>query len=63
MQTEDGVLVVFVFEQLAVPTGEAVARLAEELQGLLLVDVAEHRPLGRHPHRFWRRAANHTARH
>jgi hypothetical protein len=58
MQAEDGVLVVFVFEQLAVPTGEAVARLAEELQGLLLVDVAEYGPLGRHPHRFWKRAAN-----
>lgn len=39
------VLVVLVLGQLAVATGQQVAGLTEQLQGLLLVDVAEHGPL------------------
>lgn len=39
------VLVILVLKQLTVPTGESVARLTEQLQWLLLVDVAKHGPL------------------
>lgn len=49
-----GLPVVLVLEELAVSAGEQVARLAEELQRLLLVDVAEDGPLGRRqPVHLW----------
>ena len=47
------VLVVLVLEQLTVPTGQQVARLTEQLQGLLFVDVAESWPLIGHATGFW----------
>lgn len=36
------ILMVLVLQQLTVPAGQSVARLAEQLQRLLLVDVTEH---------------------
>ena len=47
------VLVVLVLEQLTVPAGQQVARLTEQLQGLLFVDVAERWPLIGHATGFW----------
>jgi len=45
--------VVLVLHQLAVPAGQQVAGLAEQLQRLLFVDVAEHRPLSRRAGGLW----------
>lgn len=46
-------LVILVFQQLAVSAGESVARLAEKLQRLLLVDVAEDGLLRGKANSFW----------
>jgi hypothetical protein len=47
--------VVLVLEQLTVPAGEQVTCLTEELQRLLLVDIAEDGPLGsRQPVHLWK---------
>lgn len=46
-------LVILVLQQLAVSAGEPVARLAEKLQRLLLVDVAKHGLLRGKANCFW----------
>ena len=48
--------VILVLEQLTVPAGEQVTCLTEELQRLLLVDIAEDGPLrGRQPVHLWKK--------
>lgn len=48
--------VLLVLQQLAVPAGQRVAGLAEELQRLLLVNGTEDGPLPRRADRIWTEA-------
>lgn len=55
-------LVILVFEQLAVSAGEPVACLAEKLQWLLFVDVAEDGLLGGKAYCFWKTGQDRNCR-
>lgn len=48
--------VLLVLQQLAVPAGQRVAGLTEELQRLLLVNGTEDGPLPRRADRIWTKA-------